>query len=40
MSLAISWDWILHADELLFFIWLVVWAINWLIGLVVRAPKQ
>ena len=38
MHLIISWDWVLHADELLFLLWLVVWLIGWLLGLFGRRP--
>jgi hypothetical protein len=36
--MSISWDFFLHADELLLFIYLVVWLIGWLVGLAGRRP--
>lgn len=39
MHLAIDWNWLLHADELLFFIWLVVWLVGEIISLVNRVGK-
>jgi hypothetical protein len=38
MHLIIAWDWVLHADELLFLLWLIVWLIGWLVGLAGRRP--
>jgi hypothetical protein len=36
--MSISWDFFLHADELLLFIYLVVWAIREIVGLAGRRP--
>lgn len=40
MHLIVDWDWLLHADELLFFVWLVVWFVRFILGLIGRAPAQ
>lgn len=34
MHVQIDWDWLLHADELLFFLWLVVWIVEFVAGLI------
>jgi hypothetical protein len=36
--LAINWDWVYHADALLLFIFLLVWSIIWLAGVIGRGP--
>jgi hypothetical protein len=38
--MSISWDFFLHADEVLLFVWLVVWFIRFIIGVVTRTPGQ
>ena len=36
--MSINWDWLLHADELLLFLYLVVWLIREIVGLAGRRP--
>ena len=36
--MSISWDFFLHADELLLFIYLMVWFIQEIVGLAGRRP--
>lgn len=36
--MSISWDFFLHADELLLFLYLVVWAVREIVGLAGRRP--
>jgi hypothetical protein len=36
--MALDWNWLLHADELLLFIYLIVWAIREIIGVTRRPP--
>jgi hypothetical protein len=36
--MSLDWNWLLHADELLLFIYLVVWAIREIVGLAGRRP--
>lgn len=38
MHLVVDWSWVLHADELLFLLWLLVWLVTWLLGLIRHAP--
>jgi len=38
--MAIDWTLVTHADELLFLLYLIVWLVQWLIGIVGRAPSQ
>lgn len=32
MHLIVDWDLVLHADELLFLLWLAVWLVTWIVG--------
>jgi hypothetical protein len=36
--MSLDWNWLLHADEFLLFIYLVVWAIREIVGLARRQP--
>lgn len=40
MHLVLDWTWLEHADVLLFFLWLVWWLVNLVLGLVLGARKK
>lgn len=39
MHLVVDMNWLTTADAVLLFIYLLVWLITWLLGLIGRAPK-
>jgi len=40
MSLIVNWTVVEHLDLILLFIFLLVWLVQWIIGIVGRAPRQ
>jgi flagellar biogenesis protein FliO len=40
MHLVVDQGWLVTADLVLLFIYLIVWLVKWLLSLVGRAPKQ